>query len=101
MIKFPLFTIVFLLCALPILAQEGVQVNFDVNGTVRSTDGFALPNFRVVFDRNGSRSDVRTDINGEFKTTLFHGNYLVSVEGGSLDQRTCRWEEECLTLRLI
>lgn len=83
MIKFPLFTIVFLLCALPILAQEGVQVNFDVNGTVRSTDGFALPNFRVVFDRNGSRSDVRTDINGEFKTTLFHGNYLVSVEGGS------------------
>lgn len=72
---------VLLFWTLPGLAQEGLQVNFDVSGSVRTSDGFALPNVRVVFDRSGSKSDVRTDVNGEFKASLFHGDYLVSVEG--------------------
>ena len=79
-----LHIVVFLLfLVVPASAQDGVQVNFDIAGSVRSSDGFSIPYARVVFDRSGSKSEVRTDINGEFKTTLFHGNYLISVEGGT------------------
>lgn len=72
-----------LLLAVPASAQDGVQVNFEIAGSVRSSDGFSIPYARVVFDRSGSKSEVRTDINGEFKITLFHGNYLISVDGGT------------------
>jgi TonB family protein len=64
-------------------AQYESQVNFDVSGRVRSHEGYSLPYAMVVFDREGRKSQIRTDINGEFTTSLFHGSYVITIEGVS------------------
>lgn len=62
-------------------AQYESQVNFDVSGRVRSHEGYSLPYAMVVFEREGRKSQIRTDINGEFTKSLFHGSYTITIEG--------------------
>lgn len=70
---------VFLYLTSGVLAQVGRQVNFDVGGSVKDQDGVAIVGVKLVFDRSGQKEYALTDINGEFKVTLFYGDYEVTI----------------------
>lgn len=66
--------------AVAAVSQTGIAVNFDVAGVIRDKDDAVVPGLKLQFVRNGQKMESWTDINGEFKVILFHGDYTLTAD---------------------